>query len=268
MNSVGIVLIIKSKRGRTHQNLMLLNLSLIGIALSMSCAVYWFFSLYGAKKLDPKMLRINMGQNSLRVTGYLIVIVLTADRFIASRFTFYYHEILTEKRVYVILAACWSACLVSAVIFNVVNFGFAYFIYCIVIYPFLDIVLMFLFFVTYGYILRTIKQNRENLNRCTTDSRRKREETQCMKIAGMTIVSFLFCIAIPDIVYAVLFRMARHGSYLVEESIFFIVSMFLVILPIIYIFLQKNFRDILYQLFCLKLAQSRSVVIPINLKPK
>ena len=172
---------------------------------------------------------------SIYLVWYLMIFLLTVDRFIGCNFPIR-HKIFIRKRfILAAIGVCWSIGLTLAVIGSFVGseslrptvrkYG----------WPTLDILFLFLFVLTYGSIFFVIARRRFNVQTSRTS-----HQSQFILTVTALLTSFLMLEAIPSLVNAFLKR--PHVTF--EKILLTLYKVNLLCDPLIYIFLQRKVRNI------------------------
>ena len=252
LNSLGLYLILKKRRTYTNQKLILVHLSICQILLAFSRIIYNVLDLYQISILSKgKILALLFVYFQLSVY-YLIMITLTLDRFVATKYPLRYNIILPRRKMHFILNILWLSGLVinvcqlpmtSDVIISIFNYGTL---------PCLDFTFVCSASVTYGYILHTI------LNRKTREKRLSlnkvhvhKNKNQFLKMAAAINLRFFLLVVVPDVIYAVEITQ-DFGTYNVLRTVLTLCWYINPALdPITYVFMQKSMQREL-KLMCKK----------------
>ena len=248
-NSVGVYLLLHVKKRRTHQNVILINLSVAEIFISVISLIFHALVVDGFENhLSFWSICFIIG-NGVFLAYYLIMMVITLDRLAMSILTMRYRIILTHSKILLILACCWIS-----------GFGYSLLVYFLNIqnsglkimefttnWGFLVIAIS-----TYAFILCKLIRRRRHLHQDQNESpqvenfsRKSKQQSDLNKFyftSGLIILSFVISVNIPNVI-----REFSSQSVYVIPVINVIRYLNFVVDPCIYTFLQKDVRNLLKQ---------------------
>ena len=244
LNIIGIPLIRVQPSQRTHQNLIILHLSILQIPISISALAYWISILIHG--LGPNAI-MNWSFPlviSSRTTVVLIISILTADRLIAIKYSLRYMTIASKRKVMVALIASWLPWVLGFSILASLRretYEHALVIYVI---PVLGCILLVFILYTYSYIYWRIRRRRRILKDTSASSYQTQDgNKQILRVSTAIIVSYLLFVVLPDLINSMIGQVVESESL---EIIMFVANMlntcYYLTLPIIYIFLHKEMR--------------------------
>lgn len=245
LNSMGVYLLSNYGNKTSNQRLIMIHLSGTELALATTEIVYWSFVWAGHEEETSVILQsiviINAG---IFGTYYLVLIALTLDRLLASVLTIRHLTICSKPRVIKALLVAWVLGLTSSIPFFTIEFENIYDIYYKVNFLCLDTIFLSCAILTYSYILAQILKRRQKIRdqalSRTNHSISLTGQSQYYKVTTFIIVSFIFLVAIPDIVYIHRFIITEVGSSIEESIIEIVWQLNFLVDPVIYIFCQKT----------------------------
>ena len=116
LNSVGIYLLSKDKHSQTNQNLILKFLSTQELALSCILLINWSFVCHGsavAAAVEEILLPF-IHCCFFNIT--LIMVIMTLDRLVATKYPIRYSSMLSRKKIKVILSVVTALCMLFGVL--------------------------------------------------------------------------------------------------------------------------------------------------------
>ena len=254
INGIGLHLLFKTKGAYTNQKLILMHLSGCEILLAISRLLYRVLDYYKIpveNKLKQGALIFLYIELS---TYYLIVICLTVDRFIASRYPLKYSRKLSKRRMKILLVISWIIGLSVNFPQLFISSKLTVFIFNYATLPCLDFGFLCFAGITYGYIFKKVrKRNGLTIARQQMkNGRRRRESLQCARMAAIITFRFFLLIVVPDIIFAVYFtaNFASNNALRVVLIIAWYVNP--IFDPITYIFMQRKMRVSFKQIYCCK----------------
>ena len=264
LNSLGVYLLMSIKSDINKQNIFLIHLSCIKILISLTEATLNALELMsrGYEFREYQLLdTINAG---LYGVNDLIVVVLTMDRLIASTVPLAYNVGITTTKFNAAVACCWLIGTCGIVPFFFLKYDLLYDIYYKIVFLTLDAIVLLSAFITYGTILKKLLSRHNAMNAIsrsmvlTVHSSQTKQSASVNRnkygrfffISSLIIASFIFFVAIPDAVYVALVVIQGDEDPVIERSIGFVWSLYLLADPIIYIFLQRPVRRRLKQMTC------------------
>lgn len=240
-NSLGIYLLKQLKSTRNmNQIYILMSLSFSEVLLGLIILIHKLVIISGLyERSSIMMVYCDQIAAALFFTYYSILFILTSDRLLAFVLHLKYPRIVTTKRTTCCLLVAWISGFTLIFPFFFHSADIFYMIWYQYIYLILDGITLVTVFVTYSYIF--IKTSR---NHMTVSSRAPRREKMCFVI-GIIILTFVLLVVIPDILYANLFVIHKVGSDLDGSIIGMCWELNYLTDPCVYIFLQRNVRNVL-----------------------
>ncbi len=233
LNALGVYLLFAT-RPLNNSKLLLVDLAASEIVNSVIQIVYGSLRSFSDKE---SVLILRKVSTTSWIVLYLAIFLLTIDRLIAIRYPLKYRACVTKKRLTRTMWAMWIFGLVLGGSFFVSNAWFVFFYYKAHLWVVFEVTLMIVCSTTYALIFVKIRSRRwvDNSNRF-------------FKIASLIILSFIFFVLFPDVVYVFYPENAR----LVFESLCIVWFTRMMLDPVIYIFLQAELRSLLKSKLCRK----------------
>ena len=256
LNSLGVYLLTLVKSSGNNQNVLLIHLSCIKIVVSLTESILCTLELLN-RGYDFKEYQVFDTINAgLYGVNDLIVVTLTTDRLIASLKPLTYNAHVTQVKIKMAIACCWLIGTCGIIPFFFLQYDLLYEIYYKIVFLSLDAVVLLTAFVTYGTILKKLLSRHNSLttisgamrstikpsNSQTRVARKSATYGRFFYVSGLIILSFILFVSIPDAVYVAMVIINGNEEPIVESSIGFVWSMYLVTDPLIYIFLQRPIR--------------------------
>ena len=251
LNSAGIYLLSQIKKRRTHQNLILKNLSLVEILLSILPLIVYPLKIYSWEETHDLAFRIFYTTGTgVGMTYYLTMITLTLDRLAMCVLTIRYKIILTHRRMVIVLISQW----IIGLAFSLLLLFFSPNIRSseIVQLPF-DFTFLAITMSTYFTIFRNFMKSKKDLHgknmHQENNARSSDQDRHAFKFcftSGLIILSFLVLVAVPNIVYLMVFG-SKSIDVIDNHMLVYILIRQLnnVLDPCIYIFFQRDVRSLL-----------------------
>ena len=251
-NTSGIFcLILANKQGACNQMMILISLSSCNILLSILWVGDMLFSHFDALE-TIFYYRWWPFLAGIYVVWYMMMILLTLDRFVGCNFPLK-HKIFVRKKVILsAIGSSWAIGLSLGIIGSVAGsrslrpsvrtYG----------WPTLDIMFLLSFVVTYGSIFCVLARRR-----FTITANRNSDQSQFILTVTALLVCFLALEAIPSLVSA----FTKSHSETFEKALLTIYKANLLFDPLIYIFLQRkvrNFAIVKVRSFCAALLWRNS----------
>ena len=244
LNVIGIYLIRKQSSQRTHQNLIILHLSVFQILILNSTLVYWVSVLYDVGEKNTVMVWNTSFFTSSRAMAFFLIAILTFNRLFAIKYKVRYTSIVSKRRVKVALIASWLSWVVSFSILLGKRSEALLHVLSAVVFPVGDGVILLLILYTYSYIYWTIRESRRKLS----DIKESKQQTalkskQVLRVSTAIIVSFASLVLLPDIIVSIADHyMEREASEAIACTEDLLKSCYYLTLPVTYIFLHRNLR--------------------------
>ena len=249
LNTIGIYLLRKIKNSRTYQNVILMNLSAAQILMSLLAILYWVLTIYGYDMLSGIMLTLLEIITSFYFPLYIIVTFLTIDRFLACKLSLRYKVILTQRRTFVALAMAWLIGLINMVVFlfsdnsvQLINMQKRWML------PILDGIFICTALITYAFILSKILGRVHAIERnAPATNRMELVRLKFFQVAGIIVLTFVILVIGPHIVETIYLHTQGEIPISVELATQTVLSLYFIILPLLYIFMQKEVRVLFLQ---------------------
>ena len=239
----GMFLIERSGRQRTHQNRILIHLSIALLVALAGAICYWTLALLGEKSGSFAMEIIIFIMTCCRWPGYCILTMLTVDRLIGIKFTLKYNLVLTKRRVHYILIFSWSSSvfvIILRIFFatnTILDLHFRFF------FPIADGVYLCFVLYAYSYILHALtKRSRQFKTQFINTNMKHRNERKVLLMSVIIVCLFLFLVVLPEIVTAVLLMAKGHVAEVFRAVDFIMVNLYGLSIPLTNIFMQRDIR--------------------------
>ena len=249
LNTIGIYLLRKIKNSRTYQNVILINLSTAQILMSLLAILYWVLAIYGYDMRSGITLTLLEIITSFYFPLYTLVTFLTIDRFLACKLSLRYKVILTERRTFVVLAMAWLFGLTHMFVFlfsdnsvQLINMLKRWML------PILDGIFICAALITYAFILSKIlgRVHAIEMNEPATN-RMEAFRLKFFQVAGIIVLTFVILVIGPHIVETFYSHTKGEIPIAVELVTQTVLSLYFIILPLLYIFMQKEVRVLFLQ---------------------
>lgn len=248
LNTIGVYLLRKTSSGRSNQNLLLMNMSIIKIIISITEIVLTTLQAYGQEEARPYQI-FDIIDAALFCVNDQVVLIITADRLFAVVFSIQYNTKDTRKIVTRSVAAAWLIGTAGILPFFFIAYDLLYEVVYKIVFLSLDGLVIVTTLVTYSCILKQLLTSGKKFsNTANGESSFFKQYGQFFYISSLIILSFILFVAIPDIVYVSLVIIKGNEDPYIESGIGVVWSIYLVTDPLIYIFLQKPIRRKLKQL--------------------
>lgn len=231
----------KCRRVSESQRLFLINLSLSEILIAGIGLLRRLFALKTSQRIDFYMILV---QNTGCILAYyLIMIILTADRFFEVYLNIRYPIFWNGKRSRYIMCFVWLVSFIVSVISIAIQQSITieeFFKFCYVYYfPIAELIFLIVATTTYSYVLKLIRRNRLqrlstsvrfDMTECCintgTQNRRKRvRKMRGFVVPTLLIITFILFVIVPDLIY--------FFSYILKRPVHSILDR---LLPFIYYF--------------------------------
>ena len=248
LNITGVYLVYKFGIKRTHQNVLILHLSIFEVLISVSGSVNLIKVLLGNKGDNLQKLS-NISLISLRLPICMAIAVLTVDRLYAAKYLLRYKRLFSRERVKRMLLATWVMWIVNLSILLLLSSASFLYWYEVVIFPTLDCMLLALVAYTYCTLFRIIRRRCTTLREISTSTNQTAHGTQrFFRVSMLITFSFVLLVTVPDTVVsflahfasATVAKTANHSGYVLN-------SLYILMLPLTYIFMQRNIKGILME---------------------
>ena len=236
LNVTGAVLLWKFERGNTNQRTILLNLSICQGIISSFVAVVFCLRIVGLTYENKYVQIFDSVAFLCFIEYYFIMMIMTIDRFIGSKYPLRCSDIFSKPRLKTLLLLTWSLCLtmgiLSSIFYKVVTNVFEN-----IVFPILDVMTLCCIATVYGYIMYVVSARK--LATSATARRRNTESRQLIKMTAIITSTFIAFIVIPDFVLAFT---RQDISKEIEGVIFFWFYSGLAADPITYLLIRKRLR--------------------------
>ena len=249
LHSIGIFLLLTLKH-RRNQDIIIMNLSIAEISMSLCDFSQNILSRYhNVSAFHIKVLTIT--QCSLFVVpSFLIMIVLTVDRFLEVYLNIKYHTYVHKFKVKVSLSICWCAGMSIAILlltlkFRSINSAAIIFKF---IFPSVEGMFLLVALVCYIYIFNKFKE----MKKTPTVPSIVRKKLECARIFPpfLIILTFGMFVVAPDTVNLYLFYISEKGTNFHANILLLFYVLGFISDAVIYIFLQKSMRLHFLKTFC------------------
>ncbi len=241
LNCLGVYLLASTKP-ITNNNTILISLATSEITVAVIKTIYNFMRGFSG---EHQILLMNKFMALVWLLYYFAMCVLPIDRLIGIMFPLKYRVMVTRRRLLWAILAEWFVTLLLSISFFFSDSWFNFF-WTQMWVP-LDVTCVCLCMVAYGLIFNRIlaRKRMGNSQQAINVTRRQRflanRNRKFIKIVAFIILSFIFLILIPDII----FQLYPAGNQVVFESVNIIWPIGLVVDPVIYVFLQDDLRLLL-----------------------
>lgn len=249
LHSIGIFLLLTLQH-RRNQDIIMMNLSIAEISMSLCDFSQNILSRYhNVSAFHIKILTIT--QCSLFVVpSFLIMIVLTVDRFLEVYLNIKYHTYVGKFKVKVSLSICWCigisiASILLPLKFLSINSDAIIFKF---IFPSVEGTFLLIALVCYIYIFNKFKE----MKRTPTVPSIVRNKLKCARIFPpfLIILTFAMFVVAPDTVNLYLFYISEKGTNFHANILLLFYVLGFISDAVIYIFLQKSMRSHFLKTFC------------------
>ena len=243
LNALGLYFLVKDKNRQTNQNLILIFLSAVELAYSCVMVIYWSFICDGSMLTAVKV--SSHIAHCIYINITLIMLTMTFDRLIATKYPLRYTVTLTKKRAKVILLSSVFICAIFIVLFMLIEFDVINVPIDKFVSPVTSTFAAFFMVTTYMYILMKISKRRKvGYYLQNTRITRRTENQRFLKMATVITFTYFTCCLLPDFAY-MLCRECFPNSTLVIRTLWHLGPL---CDPITYIFMQKRLRKRLIEM--------------------
>ena len=250
MNAIGLYLLHKDERRQTNQSLILKFLSGSDLFLSIILICRWVLIFTGSTEESRAFQIAILVSYAAYINVTFVIVFMTLDRFIATKFPFRSPYILSRRKATMILLSSIVTCIAIACISLLVNYTRFKFYVNMYGFPVISAIATIVILATYAYIFVTILRQRhlrslqENI-----PGWRTAESQRFLKMAFIITASYLFCFLVPDILFAFFYNFFANFN----SKIFYIAWYCGLLLdPITYIFMQEPLTDMFLEIFYLR----------------
>ena len=241
INPVGIYVLVVKSKPRTNQDIILLSYSIVDEILIVVDIVLVSFVMNN--QLDnPRLRYVRSFHDSILVVWYLIIVILTLDRFLEVHLNIKYTLYFSNKKAKLAIA---TVCILGIAIMAGNSLIWYIFepksmseIWHFYIFPTLDGLFFVIAILTYGYIYhqfrKMLKKDMKKAVRKTT-----------FYVPSLVIVNFLVFLVVPDFI-RISINIQKHSDPKLQFAITHLLYPVCNILNVnIYIFLNRTHRKIL-----------------------
>ncbi|XP_057292519.1 QRFP-like peptide receptor [Hydractinia symbiolongicarpus] len=245
-NWLGILLLYQQKTKRySNQKLILTTLSMTVICISTTDLTYTIGKFTGLENDAPKIYFLcEKIIASIFITYYLVLFLLTIDRFLAFILILRYKVIVTAYRIKLYLVLCWIIGPAVATPFFFLGKKIFFDVWYKFIYLILDSIILLTVVVTYSYILFSFK-HRSYIQKQGNTHRHHHGHNKIFLVISLITISFVFMVAIPDAIHAYRFVMKYKCSEVEVAVVGICWKLNYILDPAIYIFLHREIRKML-----------------------
>lgn len=250
----GVYLLLMMQNRRTVQDIIIMNFSITEIVISCFDLTENVMSRW-YDKLNKNLNIVTIASISMcLIPNFLILIVLTLNRFLEVYFNIKYDLYFDKKKAIFALLICWSVGLITASIavpFRIFNHnvGYAIFIYVL---PFIEGTVLVVAIWVYMYIYKKIRIKDKDLvqppPRIQSVTRPPPPPPPAIKrkkffLPFLIILSFFLFVVIPDITNLLLFYVYKSGVQWHAQVLYIFYTCGYICDALLYIFLQKHLRE-------------------------
>ena len=249
LNVIGIYLIHKQGSRRTHQNLIILHLSIIQIPISIGLSTYWISALMhgiSSNRLVSWTLPLWI---STRITIIFIISILTADRLLAIKYYLRYTVTVSKRKVKLALIMIWISWIVGCTVLKSVRIDIYIPILRGIAVPVLEGLLLTFILYTYCYIFWRMRRRREILRDSSANAPQMRHwNRQALRVSTAIIFSYIIFVVLPDFTESMLeIFVEGEDLEIILPLAYMLDTCYYVALPMTYIFLHRGLRRILIE---------------------
>lgn len=232
-----------------------MNLSAAQILMSSLAVPYWVLAINGHDMHSGIMLTLLEIITSFYFPLYTIMTFLTIDRFLACKLSLRYKIVLTERRSLVALAISWLLGLINMLVLlfaddskQLIKMQTRF------ILPILDGMFICAALITYTFILSNILGRVHATERnAPVTGRMERFRLKFFQVAAIIIFTFIVLVVGPHIAATIYSHTRGDMPKSVELATQTVLSVYFIILPLLYIFMQKEARLLFLQSLRLRL---------------
>ena len=239
LNMLGLFLIFKDRYRQTNQNLILAYLNTTELVYALSMLILWFIRCHAsiAPKTKHSLIRI---AHSCYFIMKVIMVIMTFDRLIATKYPLRYVLILTKKKAHIVLASLTFLCIIAGVVSFFLDYDEMIGILDSFVSPISSLCIAVFILASYTYIFIAISRRRKTGNSPHNNRiRRASENHQFLKMATVITFTFSACYVVPDV-----FNIFCHRCYAAINIDIYRLLWYLGLVfdPITYIFMRKRLR--------------------------
>ena len=260
LNIIGTYLLRKQGVQRTHQNLIIIHLSMLQILVTSACLVFWLSM--AIERLHMPWIEL-LGQ-SVRIPIYIVIATLTVDRLCGVKYSLRYRSYISTRKIKTALFVSWISWIsIFSILFPLRSEELIH-VLSVIVFPFLDWLLLLLILYTYCYIFYKIRKRPKRVS--SANRLPMQRGTKQIRRISTTIIFFYVCLVLlPDVAVSIAFQSSESNNVqIVYYAGVVMNSCYLIALPTIYVFMQKSTREMLINqiLNCFK----KKDISPGNLK--
>ena len=239
LNIIGTYLLHKQGVQRTHQNLIIMHLSMLQIPAVSVSLVYWLSMAIESLHMSW----IEWLVQSARIPIYLVIATLTFDRLYGVKYSLRYRSYISTRKIRTALLASWiSWILIFSILFPLRSEELSHVLSAIV-FPILDWLLLLFILYTYWYIFYKIRKRPKSVfsaNRLPI----QRGSKQIRRVSTTIIFFYVCLVLLPDVTVSMALQILENNNVkIVYYAGVIINSCYLIALPITYVFMQKSTRN-------------------------
>ena len=247
LNSFGIYILSQIKWQRTHQNLILINLSTTEILMSVTAVVYYILLCNeDREKIDELSWVFHVIGGGAGLVCYLLMTMITLERLAMTILTIKYKVIVTHRKMIIILVCIWitgPSCSLTHYFLGFLNPK--------ILYPTIDICILVITASTYSHVYYKLVKRRKTIQRNKSENPKQRSDkenpskrnslSKFYSTSGLIILTFIIFVAVPGIIREHLF----NDESLEYALLYAIRIINFAVDPCIYIFLQKPTQNLI-----------------------
>lgn len=262
LHTLGIYLLRQQTLNTSNQIPLLLNLSIAEIFMSVFDFTYNILQHSNVDKNTTEYF-YTIQCTCFVISYFLILIVLTLDRFFEVYLNITYPVYFSRKIVSRCLAVCWiigfTLCFLLVMLRYTINIDSLRVVF-LILFPTFESIFFTVAVFTYGYIFK--KYRKANLSQVkggsNTSLQRRTFKRRKFFVPTLIIVTFFFFAIIPDQLHLFLFYLYDAGSNKALDAILTLYVIGFICDALIYIFFPKGNRTMLKKMF----KPHRAVVHP------
>ena len=246
LNVIGVCLVHKHGAQRTHQNVILLHLSILQIPILSAALVYWISVLIGSREDNIVLSWSKTLLISSRMPVIFIIALLTFDRLIAIKYSLMYWSFMTKRRVMAALIASWFSWIACFSILISLNTEESTNIASLILFPVQDFLLLLFIVYTYCCIYCKIHKRRTKLSEISTNAQQTQSGgRQALLVSTTIIFSYAFLVLLPDVTISTAEHFIEGNASEITSHIGDMLSnCYFITLPLTYIFLNSSMREL------------------------
>lgn len=270
LNFLGIYLLFKDRRRQTNQNLILKFLSTLQLCHSCLLIIRWSLICHGFSANDVVVQILVGGIYCIYLNVTIVMVTMTLDRLIATKYPMKYVIMLTNKKARLVLfSSTFALIAIFGIAVSISTYHRFMFILNEFVNPIVSVVTAVFLVLAYIYIFiqisrrRTLSNSMQNIrnSRTTKNSvqnvRKRRtaqnsvqiirirtENQKFLKMASIIALTYFACYVVPDVSIVVC-----RKCFMENVDMYRILwYLGLVFDPITYIFMQKQLRKRLIEM--------------------